>query len=190
MQNDLVPINRTDTQIEIKKNDINSPSIRRTQFPLTLAWACTVHKVQGLSLNRAVISFDLHKQKAFKAGQMYVALSRVRSMDGLYLTGFFSQNAIKVNAAASQEYDRLRNESLFSSLYTCSATDCNFVFTLLNCRSLKKHAIDICNDKELMSSDLVFFTETQITQGEDTSDVINQFLPQNIEFNSTEYKFF
>ena len=56
-----------------------APITKRTQFPLALSWACTVHKVQGLSLNKIVISFDLLKQKSFNSGQMYVALSRVTS---------------------------------------------------------------------------------------------------------------
>ena len=76
--------------IKIKQLNVNSPTIRRTQFPVTLSWACTVHKVQGLSLDRAVISFDLNKQRSFKVGQMYVALSRVTNMDGLYLTGTYN----------------------------------------------------------------------------------------------------
>ena len=39
-----------------------------------LAWACTVHKVEGLSFDKVVISFELVKQRSFNNGQMYVAL--------------------------------------------------------------------------------------------------------------------
>ena len=60
-----------------------------------LSWACTVHKVQGLSIERAVISFRLLKQRNFQYGQMYVALSRVTSLNGLFLTGKFKSTAIK-----------------------------------------------------------------------------------------------
>ena len=45
------------------------------QFPITLAWACTVYKVQGLTLHKIVISFELVKQRFFNYGQVYVAIS-------------------------------------------------------------------------------------------------------------------
>lgn len=55
-----------------------------TQLPLRHAWAITVHKSQGMSLDEAVIDLS----RAFAYGMGYVALSRVRRLDGLHLVGF------------------------------------------------------------------------------------------------------
>ena len=68
-----------------------------------LAWACTVHKVQGKQFKESVISFNLFKQHSGNNGQMYVALSRVTSLDGLYLAGEFNASVIKADPIATIE---------------------------------------------------------------------------------------
>ena len=60
------------------------------QYPLRLAWAITIHKSQGLTFERAVIDAGM----SFAAGQVYVALSRCRTLEGLVLSSPIPQNAI------------------------------------------------------------------------------------------------
>ena len=79
------------------------PSVKRTQFPLTLSWACSVHKVQSLCLAEVVVRFDLEKQKSFNQGKIYVALSRISRMNKMYLTGSYNKTALKVNESAKKK---------------------------------------------------------------------------------------
>jgi len=69
------------------------PTIAVGQFPLCLAWAMTIHKIQGATLSMAEIDIG---GGIFECGQTYVALSRVKSLDGLYLSNF-EPNKIKTN---------------------------------------------------------------------------------------------
>ena len=85
-QNSWVPIEKCETEISIKEGSA-LPSIKCTQFPLTLTWPFTVHKVHSLGLEQVVIDFDLRKQKSFGPGQLYTALSRVKTYDNLYCIG-------------------------------------------------------------------------------------------------------
>ena len=78
--------------------------VYRKQFPLILAYAVTIHKCQGLSLDCAIV--DLSDQ-IFSDGMAYVALSRVRSLSGLYLTAF-DPKCIMVSKSCLREINRLR----------------------------------------------------------------------------------
>lgn len=73
--------------------------------PLILSWAMTIHKSQGASLDVAEIDIG---SDIFECGQTYVALSRVKSLDGLYLTSFESKN-IKVKVKVKIFYETIAN---------------------------------------------------------------------------------
>ena len=159
----FVPIVPVLTRIKVKENRPSSPEIQRTQFPLKLAWACTVHKVQGLTLDRVVFSLELFKQRYFNCGQVYVALSRVKLLSQLYLLGDINSAGIRADPRVGEEYERLRTQRFeFDAPKTvCKSSSENIVVSLLNVRSLKKHCTDIKSDGKIIQSDIIAFTETQ-----------------------------
>ncbi|MEK7603705.1 MAG: PIF1 family DEAD/DEAH box helicase [Patescibacteria group bacterium] len=76
------------------------------QLPLRLAWAITIHKSQGMTLDEVFV--DL--KGSFVEGQGYVALSRVKTLKGLYLKGY-NQNALKVHPLVSEQDFEFRSRS-------------------------------------------------------------------------------
>ena len=82
-----------------------------TQFPLRLAWAITIHKSQGMSLDNALI--DL--RSTFTYGMGYVALSRVRTLNGISLVGFTRESLLVDPRILELDLD-LKNESFQNEL--------------------------------------------------------------------------
>jgi len=77
-----------------------------TQFPLRLAWAITVHKSQGMSLDEAIMDLS----GVFEFGQGYVALSRVRRLSGLHLLGW-NEQTFKVHPEVFSKDLQMRQDS-------------------------------------------------------------------------------
>ena len=79
------------------------PGIGVSQVPLILAWALTIHKSQGATMDAAEIDVG---SGIFECGQTYVALSRVKTLNGLYLTSF-DATKIRINKKVKEFYDSL-----------------------------------------------------------------------------------
>uniref|UniRef100_A0AC35F3L7 ATP-dependent DNA helicase n=1 Tax=Panagrolaimus sp. PS1159 TaxID=55785 RepID=A0AC35F3L7_9BILA len=75
----------------------------QSQFPIAVAFSCTTHKGQGASLDTVMVSL----KDIFEGGQAYVALSRVKTLEGLHIS-VWDQSSFKVNTKAILEYNRLR----------------------------------------------------------------------------------
>jgi ATP-dependent DNA helicase PIF1 len=80
---------KTDTEEAIVQQQVGEFS----QYPIKLAWAVTIHKSQGLTFDHAIIDAG----KSFVAGQVYVALSRVRTLNGLILQSKINTESLRSN---------------------------------------------------------------------------------------------
>jgi ATP-dependent exoDNAse (exonuclease V) alpha subunit len=76
-----------------------------SQYPIRLAWSVTIHKSQGQTYDRVAIDFG---RGAFEHGQAYVALSRCRTLDGLYLKKPLKARDVMVDERIVEFYEMMR----------------------------------------------------------------------------------
>ena len=104
------------------------------QFPVTVAYTVTIHKCQGLSLDCAIVDLS---SNVFCAGMAYVAISRVRTLEGLHLTAFDSES-ISVKNSCIEEINRLRS---------CFRKDLPlYELSIDKKRPIKREMVDVCDD--------------------------------------------
>jgi len=102
----IIEVERTDWRIE--ERGLTIAEIK--QFPLRLSWAVTIHKSQGMTLESAFIDLT----NAFEYGMGYVALSRIKSINGLYIAGF-NDKALEVHPyiyKKDKEFRELSSETI------------------------------------------------------------------------------
>lgn len=102
------PVVRFQNQVKmmiprVEHQSVECPTLSVRYFPLVLSWAQTIHKIQGTTLDSAIIDAGT---TVFEYGQTYVALSRVRSLEGLYLSSFRPEK-IKTNPVVQDFYDKV-----------------------------------------------------------------------------------
>lgn len=100
----VVKVEYEDWSIE---NDSGKVQAKISQIPLKLAWAITIHKSQGMTLDAAQIDLS----KTFEVGQGYVALSRIKNIEGLKLMGF-NDNALSVDPLILSIDPRIKQASV------------------------------------------------------------------------------
>ena len=168
-----VPIKRICKEFEIVPSHLHSSvvmrrmntiKVQRTQFPLFLAWAVTVHKVQGMTLDSIVVDMSLSKGR-YQSGMAYVAFSRVRALNDLHIVNY-NRDQIKSDAVVNIEIDRLRT--------MCQYTREDQMFSERNQLGLKVILLNVCGlneNKSFFSSihdmslcDICCLTETHVTR--------------------------
>ncbi|XP_064625952.1 uncharacterized protein LOC135486782 [Lineus longissimus] len=158
--------------IQVKLENTN---ITRTQYPLTLAWACTIHKTQGRTMKEIVVSL----KTIFTAGQAYVALSRVTSISGLHFLDYDSSTiycfpAVKEGLA---EMTRLPDCSQHP-LRVSYPTAVQIIHH--NIEGLNPHFHDLQYNHDVPYSDVLCLTETWLqTEPPDALHLPNLILYYN-----------
>ena len=89
--------------VDAKTKEITEEVIGKfSQYPLRPAWAITIHKSQGLTFERAIIDANA----AFSHGQVYVALSRCKTFEGMVLSTPITKGAVKTDASVVEFVER------------------------------------------------------------------------------------
>ncbi|XP_071486145.1 uncharacterized protein [Diadema antillarum] len=157
--------------IEMQQESIGKKYTRK-QFPLKLAYACTIHKVQGMTMEKAVVSL----KNIFLPGQAYVALSRVTSLCGLTIEDFdpkvvYCNPTVKESLENMSTFVEEKNIDNDVSIATMS-------IMLHNIQGLKAHFKDIQSNVLFKNSDIICLAETWLN--DDIFDVnLDQFKMYN-----------
>ena len=96
---------------------------------------------------------------------------------------------MKVNKDALLEYERLKENDLFSTLKRSIISDDTITILIHNVRSLSKHVNDIVIDSRIMNNDVIGLIETQIDLSDSTCRIVEKLNFFNINFNNSEDKF-
>jgi len=145
------------TPIRPQKDRVTNNGGVRRQFPLKLSYACTIHKIQGITLKEAVVSLN----KIFSAGQAYVALSRVTTLEGLIIQDF-KDSAIYCNEKIAAAMDSML-PFIPSPDMTCPEVVTSCKLTLHNVQGLKSHIEDLRSDRHFLEGNIICLTETWLT---------------------------
>jgi hypothetical protein len=166
----LVPIVKNTVHITLREF-----SFSRRQFPMTPAYAMTIHKSQGSTFEKVCV--DMTGCDSFSSATLwrffYVAFSRIRKLENLYIMGSFTTASMKLpsegTSTVSAEMKRLRTSCAlklnYNNFQTLAINDVPIVY--LNVNSLKKSLPNIVCDRWYLAAKILIFSETKTKKQED-----------------------
>ena len=176
---DCVPILASKVEFKFQTTNRKTYQVTRTQYPLKIAFAMTIHKSQGGTYRYIEVSFDQtckskNRLAPINSGQAYTGFSRAKLTEGIKLAKF-NESAIVVNKDALHEMDRLEEEAKLDVSHPAThLTGC--VLALSNIVSWSLHLSNFLSDSlHLNHCKILCFTETHLNHRPncDVDDYVN-----------------
>ena len=142
----------TQTRVSTENTAIN--------FPLRLCFATTAHRMQGQTVMKPA-SLVLHLKNVFSGGQAYVMLSRVQTLNQLFLIDDVFPKKIYYNKEANEELQNMLKNS--ENCNKDIGDKCSLNLLSFNIRSLQKHFADIVLEKNIQNHDMILLQQTCLT---------------------------